>query len=234
MVNDPNKNLIILENIVKDYRLGTTIVHAVKGVSLEIRRGEFLSLSGPSGSGKTTLLNIIGCIDSPTCGSVYFSGQKISSLKERDLSIIRSKIIGFIFQAFNLIPVLSAYENVDYALTFSKKEFAYNKKERIMSVLHEVGLEKFVDHKPGELSGGQRQRVAIARALVKRPKIILADEPTANLDSKTGKSIIDLMLKINREEGTTFIFSTHDSMVTESASRIINMRDGVIAPPNKP
>lgn len=228
MIDNSNENIIVLKNLVKDYQLGNTIVHAIKGCSLAIKKGEFLSVSGPSGSGKTTLLNIMGCLDKPTTGDVYISGRNVANLKERGLAIIRRGKIGFIFQAFNLIPVLSAYENVEYALKLSKNNLSTEKETRIISVFKEVGLEGFMRHKPNELSGGQRQRVAIARALVKKPEIILADEPTANLDSKTGESIIDLMRKINKEDGVTFVFSTHDPMVKRHASRIVNIHDGTL------
>jgi putative ABC transport system ATP-binding protein len=219
---------VTLKSVTKDYYLGKTVVKALKGVSLEIGEGEFVSIAGPSGSGKTTLLNLIGCIDKPTSGDVFISGQNVVGLMEKQLDEIRARRIGFIFQDFNLIPVLSAFENVEYPLLLTKIGFS-KRKEMVRSVLQEVGLLDFAKHRPNELSGGQRQRVAIARALVTNPEIVLADEPTGNLDSQTGEAIINLMLQINQQKGTTFIFSTHDSMVMKHARKVIKIHDGKIS-----
>ena len=219
---------VILKGVTKDYHLGKTVVKALKGVSIEIGEGEFVSIAGPSGSGKTTLLNLIGCIDKPTSGDIFISGQNVVGLGERRLDEIRVRRIGFIFQDFNLIPVLSAFENVEYPLLLTKLESS-KRKERVKSALEEVGLLNFAKHRPNELSGGQRQRVAIARALVTHPEIVLADEPTGNLDSQTGKMIINLMLQINQQKGTIFIFSTHDPMVMNHARKLIKIHDGKIS-----
>lgn len=199
----------------------------MKGITFEIRKGEFLCIAGASGSGKTTLLNIIGCLDKPTSGEIKLEGKNISNLNRFELSMVRRHKMGFIFQTFNLIPVLSAYENVEYPLLLKKVD-KKTRKEKVWKVLEEVGIKEYAHHRPDELSGGQRQRVAIARALVTEPVIVLADEPTANLDSVTGENIIDLMLKINKENGTTFIFSTHDSKIIKHAGRVIELRDGVV------
>ncbi len=209
----------------KVYRLGKTEVKALDQINLEVRKGDFLAVAGPSGSGKTTLLNLIGCLDKPTAGQIEISGQDVSNMDRNRLADIRNRKIGFIFQTFNLILVLTAYENVEFPLLlgdYTSKE----KKERIMKVLAEVRIGEQAGHRPDELSGGQRQRVAIARALVKNPDIVLADEPTANLDSKTGEKIIKLMLRLNQEKGTTFIFSTHDEMILRHANRIVKLHDG--------
>lgn len=219
---------VTLKGVTKDYYLGKTVVKALKGVSLEIGEGEFVSIAGPSGSGKTTLLNLIGCIDKPTSGDIFISGQNVVGLREKQLDEIRARKIGFIFQDFNLIPVLSALENVEYPLLLTKIESS-KRKERVKSALKEVGLLDFTKHRPNELSGGQRQRVAIARALVTNPEIVLADEPTGNLDSQTGETIINLMLQINQQKGTTFIFSTHDPMVMNHARKLIKIHDGKIS-----
>jgi putative ABC transport system ATP-binding protein len=217
--------LVELENVVKDYRLGKAIIPALRGVSLAIEQGEFLCIAGPSGSGKTTLLNLIGCLDRPTSGKVRLEGRDVTSLSAHELALIRRRRIGFVFQTFNLIPVLSAYENVEFPL-FLRGVPAGERRRRVGQVLEAVGLERVARHRPDELSGGQQQRVAVARALVTEPALVLADEPTANLDSATGEEIIELMHGINREQGTTFIFSTHDPQVMERASRAVRLRDG--------
>jgi len=211
----------------KLYRLGKTVIEALRGVTLEIEKGEFLCIAGPSGSGKTTLLNLIGCLDKPTSGMVEIEGRDVTKLSRYELAMIRRRRIGFVFQTFNLIPVLSAYENIEFPLIL-KGINAKAREKRLQQVLEAVDLEEFARHRPDELSGGQQQRVAIARALVTDPAIILADEPTANLDSETGQAIIELMHEMNRKNGTTFIFSTHDPKVMERASRVINLKDGVI------
>jgi len=214
-------------NIVREYKLGKTKLSALRGVSIEIERGEFVAICGPSGSGKTTLLNIIGCLDKPTTGTVQIVNQEILTLSDRKLSELRNKSIGFIFQNFNLMPVLTAYENVEYPLWILGKS-TIERKRMVLKMLEEVGLLEHKNHKPDELSGGQRQRVAIARALVTMPSIVLADEPTANLDSQTGATILELMRKMNEEFSTTFIFSTHDQQVVNYARRVYHIRDGRI------
>jgi len=214
-------------DVTKDYALGRTLVSALRGVTLEVARGEFLAVAGPSGSGKSTLLNLMGCLDHPTTGRVLVGGQDVASLDDDALSDLRARSIGFIFQTFNLIPVLSALENVEFPLLFQKRPGGRAAgRERARRALDEVGLSEFVRHRPDELSGGQRQRVAVARALVTDPVIVLADEPTANLDSATGDAIISLMLEINRRDGTTFIFSTHDAKVMGHAHRVVHLADG--------
>ena len=222
--------IIKLEKVEKIYPLGKTEVHAVKGVSFEIERGDFISIAGPSGSGKTTILNMIGCIDVPTSGSVEINGQVTSGLSDRQITSLRHEVIGFIFQSFNLVPVLNVYENVEFPLLLGKqKDGKKEREEWIHYLIEEVGLDQWRTHRPNELSGGQRQRVAIARALVTKPQIVLADEPTANLDSATGEAIIGLMKKINRELDTTFIFSTHDATIVEIADHIVRLHDGTVA-----
>jgi putative ABC transport system ATP-binding protein len=213
-------------DVTKEYDLGRTKVPALRGVSLAVEPGEFMAVAGPSGSGKSTLLNIVGCLDHPTSGHVLVGGQDVAALGDDALSDLRARTIGFIFQTFNLIPVLSALENVEFPLLFRGGRHAG--RERALQALEAVGLKDFARHRPDELSGGQRQRVAVARALVTDPAIVLADEPTANLDSQTGETIIDLMLDINRGAGTTFIFSTHDPKVMAHAQRVVRLSDGRI------
>ena len=220
---------VSVRNVSKDYVLGRTIVRALHDVSLEVERSEFISIAGPSGSGKSTLLNLVSAIDSPTTGEVFIDGIALKSLDDNGLSDLRANKIGFIFQTFNLIPVLSAYENVEFPLLFKRQGRV--SKTRVKEVLARVGLQDFMHHRPDELSGGQRQRVAVARALVTDPLIVLADEPTANLDHETGQAVIDLMLEINRSAGTTFIFSTHDPSVMSHARRVIRLVDGRIVTP---
>ena len=219
--------IILLKEVTKNYELGRTLVHALRGVNLMVSNGDFICISGPSGSGKTTLLNIAGCLDYPTSGKVEIMGEDISCLSDSGLSELRNKKIGFIFQTFNLIPILSAYENVEYPLLILGMS-RYEREKQVLKMLDEVELLEYKKHKPDELSGGQRQRVAIARALVTAPKIVLADEPTANLDSKTGAAIIRLMKKMNIEISTTFIFSTHDQRVLQYAKKVYHLRDGKI------
>ncbi len=221
------KKIVELVNICKTYPLGNREVKALKNISLTIERGEFMSFAGPSGSGKTTALNMIGCIDIPTSGLVRINGQSTTELSDDEQTELRHKTIGFIFQSFNLIPVLNVYENIEFPL-FLDKRFNRDDREWINYLLEEVGLSEWAKHKPNELSGGQRQRVAVARALVTRPEIILADEPTANLDSVTGDKIISLMSKINKEFKTTFIFSTHDMNIVLKASRVVTIKDGSV------
>ncbi len=222
-------SIVKLDNVKKVYPLGKTEVHAVKGVSFSIEKGDFISIAGPSGSGKSTILNLIGCIDVPTEGSVEIKGTKTGSLKDKEITRLRHDVIGFIFQSFNLVPVLNVYENIEFPLLLGKNTLEKSEKEEWISFLiEEVGLTDWRKHRPNELSGGQRQRVAIARALVSKPDIVLADEPTANLDSATGEAIIGLMKKINRDMETTFIFSTHDQAIVGIADHIIRLHDGLI------
>ncbi|MCL2806142.1 MAG: ABC transporter ATP-binding protein [Treponema sp.] len=220
-------SVVKAENVVKDYGLNEQTVHALRGVNLEFQGGEFAAIAGPSGSGKSTFLHLVGCIDTLTAGNIIIDGTSTANMTRNQLALLRRQSIGFIFQAYNLIPVLSVEENVSFPLTLmgvDKKEI----KERTMQVLNEVGLDGMAKRRPKEMSGGQQQRVAIARALVKKPALILADEPTANLDSKIGREILELMLKLNKSEKTTFIFSTHDQMVMDYARRLIRIRDGQI------
>ena len=218
-------NIIEISALRKDYSLGSTVVPALRGVDLTVAEGDFMSIIGPSGSGKTTLLNVIGCIDYATAGSVKVGGREITALSDRQITDIRLNKIGFIFQTFNLIPVLDVIENIEFPLLLMKRSAA-EARRRADQLIEEVGLKEHAAHRPAELSGGQRQRVAIARALVTNPDIVLADEPTANLDSVTGASILELMRRMNELEHTTFIFSTHDANVLKSARRIVKIKDG--------
>ncbi len=210
----------------KEYRLGSQTVTALKDVSLRILKGEFVALSGPSGSGKSTLLNLIGCIDLPTSGSILIDGEDMRGKTADELADIRLNKLGFVFQTFNLLPVLTAWENVEYPLLHKPGLDKQARQSRVSHYLEMVGLERFLHHRPDELSGGQRQRVAIARALATQPEIVLADEPTANLDHRTGSEILKLMRKLNHSEQVTFIFSTHDPRVLEMADRVIELSDG--------
>jgi putative ABC transport system ATP-binding protein len=221
-------NVVELENVKKYYQLGQTRVEALRGVSLSIEQGEFLTIAGPSGSGKTTMLNMFGCIDIPTEGTVRIAGTETEKMTDKELTRYRRTKIGFIFQSFNLIPVLNVYENIEFPLLLQKHLSKEERHERVMQAILEVGLENRIKNKSAELSGGQRQRVAIARALVGRPLIVLADEPTANLDSETGKRIIELMRTINENDKTTFIFSTHDAHIMKAAKRVVHILDGQI------
>ena len=221
--------IVELQNVRKVYPLGKVEVEAVKGVSFSIEKGDFISIAGPSGSGKSTILNMLGCVDRPTSGTVLIEGRPTKDLTDKELTTLRHETLGFIFQSFNLIPVLSVYENIEFPLLLGKNgPKGKEKADWINYLIREVGLEQWRTHKPNELSGGQRQRVAIARALVTKPQIVLADEPTANLDSATGEQILDLMKKINREMETTFIFSTHDAKIVGLADHIIRLRDGLV------
>ncbi len=223
-----NTNIVELSGVLKDYPLGKLSVRALHGIDLKIARGEFTTIAGPSGSGKTTLLNLIGCVDVATEGKVLVDGQSTKELSDNALTELRLRKLGFIFQSFNLVPVLSVFQNIEFPLLLQGGITTDERKSRIEQVLERVGLAKYIKHRPNELSGGQRQRVAIARALVSKPALVLADEPTANLDSVTGGSILALMKELNQQEGTTFIFSTHDHRVMEMASRIIRIADGKI------
>jgi putative ABC transport system ATP-binding protein len=226
----PDKKPIIhLEGVTKEYRLGKVTVQALRGIDLTILEGEFLSVAGPSGSGKTTLLNMIGCIDTPTQGRVALAGQDTTRLKERQLTQLRLFKLGFIFQTFNLVGVLTAFQNVEFPLLLQRSVGRRDRSERVRALLERVGLADKIKHRPGELSGGQRQRVAIARALVTKPELVLADEPTANLDSKTGAEIVELMKQLNESSGTTFLLSTHDPAVMSKTNRIVRLVDGRLA-----
>jgi putative ABC transport system ATP-binding protein len=218
--------IVSVQNVTKDYMLGKTVVPALRGVTLEIEKGEFLSIAGPSGSGKTTLLNLIGCVDTPTAGSVRVGEHDTSRLSERALTDLRLHTIGFIFQSFNLVQVLSVFQNVEFPLLLQGGLSRKERQVRVLSLLDAVGLADHARHRPSELSGGQRQRVAVARALVTRPALVLADEPTANRDAQTGENIIDLMKEMNEKDGTTFIFSTHDPKVMAHASAVVRIADG--------
>ncbi len=219
--------LLEITDVRKEYYLGKTVIPALKGVSFRVEPGDFISIVGPSGCGKTTLLNILGCIDKPSGGEVLFDGKNLADLSDNQEAEIRLEQIGFIFQSFNLVPVLSCFENIEFPLILAgvnKKE----RKERVDHLVSLVGLEEFSAHRPDELSGGQRQRVAIARALINRPSLIIADEPTANLDSETGDMILETMARLNREEKVTFIFSTHNPEIMNYARKIIRLRDGLV------
>lgn len=219
---------VVVESVQKIYPLGKTEVVALKGINLKIDDGEFTTIAGPSGCGKSTLLNLIGCMDTPTHGELFLDGEPISKLSDKQLTNIRLHKIGFIFQSFNLIPVLSVYQNVEFPLLLKGGMTAGERKKKISALVERVGLTPFLSHRSNELSGGQRQRVAIARALITSPRLVLADEPTANLDSETGEKIIDLMKEMNRLENTTFIFSTHDPSIMSHANRVIRLRDGKV------
>jgi len=219
---------ISLIDVHKSYRLGETQVHALRGASLDLHRGEFTALVGPSGSGKSTMLNMAGCIDQPDRGSVMLEGRDVSHLSDDDRSRLRNRKIGFIFQSFNLVPVLTVYENVELPLLIASGTAASERHDRIMQAIEDVELRDFARQLPDKLSGGQRQRVAIARALVTSPLLVLADEPTANLDSGTTQRIVDLMLRLNESRGVTFFFSTHDEKLISRVARIVHISDGTI------
>ena len=221
-----NDAVIKASNLTKVYRMGDVEVHALRGLSTEICRGEVVAIMGPSGSGKSTLMNIIGCLDRPTSGEYILDGQNVSNLTDDQLATIRNRKVGFIFQSFNLLSRTSAPGNVELPMRYSGEN--RRRRERAAAALEAVGLQDRINHRPNELSGGQQQRVAIARALVNDPAILLADEPTGNLDSKSGKDILDLLLSLNRERGTTLVIVTHDPKVAEKAQRIIQIQDGVV------
>lgn len=219
--------LIEMTDIKKDYYLGETVVHALKGIDMTIDKGEFVAVWGPSGSGKTTLLNLVGAIDEPSKGKLFIEGQEVAILSDNRRTDLRNSSIGFIFQGFNLIPVLSALENVMLPLEIRGTSLS-EARSKALKRLDEVGLSDFVSHRPDKMSGGQQQRVAIARALVTEPLIVIADEPTANLDSDTSRSIIGLMRNLNEKEKTTFVFSTHDQRLLDQVKRLIRLEDGKI------
>ena len=222
-------SLLTLEQVEKIYGKGELQVHALQGVDLTINQGEFTTIFGPSGSGKTTLLNLIGALDKPTSGSVVFMDKPIGGMNRHEQAAHRRIHVGFIFQSYNLIPVLTAYENVEFALKITGIKDSKKIRTQVTDMLDHVGLSDLMHRRPNQLSGGQKQRVAVARALVKHPKLVLADEPTANLDTKTSREVIEIMVRMNSELNTTFIFSTHDPMVMEYARRMVEIRDGNIS-----
>ena len=219
--------LVRVERVCKTFRLGETTIAALKEIDLSIAQGEFLAVVGPSGSGKSTLLNLIGCIEKPDSGRIFIEGSDVTSRPLDELAVLRARRIGYIFQTFNLLPVLTVTENVEYPL-WLRGLSGDERRRKALEALVQVGLERFSAHKPRELSGGQRQRVAVARALVGQPALILADEPTANLDHRTGLEIIELMKDLNASTGTTFLFSTHDPKIMAEASRVVQMADGLL------
>ena len=214
-------------NLRKRYRLGTVVIEALRGIDLEVARGEFVVVAGPSGSGKTSLLNLLGCLDEPDEGQVVFAGADLASLSSAEKTALRRRQLGFVFQSFNLLPVLSAFENVEYPLWIDGIPRA-ERKRRAEEALAAVGLGDRMRHRPDQLSGGERQRVSLARALVHEPLAILADEPTANLDSRTAAAIVDLLARMNTERGTTFLFATHDPAIVARAPRTIRLKDGMV------
>lgn len=216
-----------LTNVTRVYKIGQVETRALNGVSMDIQSGEFTSLVGPSGSGKTTLLQLIGCLDQPTSGKVFIAGQETTGLNRNQRADLRKSAIGFVFQFFALIPTLTAYENVEMPLLLNGKSAA-QRKQRVMELLEGVGMADRANNRPDQLSGGQQQRVAVARALATDPKLILADEPTANLDTENGEQVMEIMKKLNSETGATFVFATHDPRVIKYASRIVTLKDGVI------
>jgi putative ABC transport system ATP-binding protein len=222
-----NQAVVRLEGVTRTYRQDSIAVHALRGVTLEIQKGDFAVLVGPSGSGKTTLLNMIGGLDSPSEGRIWIAGTELGRLSKSERSQLRLRKIGFVFQEFNLIPVLSALENVEFVMLLQGLSES-QRRLRASALLKELGLEQLEHRRPNELSGGQQQRVAVARAVAAEPIIVLPDEPTANLDSKAGGALMDMMRRLNEDKGITFVFSTHDPMVVERARRVIRLRDGQI------
>lgn len=221
-------DIIRLKNVQKKYQLGDTTVHALRGLDLTIKQGDFTALIGASGAGKSTLLNIIGCLDSMDSGDYFLESANVNQLSENQLCDLRNQKIGFIFQSFNLISVLTVKENIELPLLIQPEISADERHKRITSAIDDVGLGEFINHMPNKLSGGQRQRVAIARALVTHPSLILADEPTANLDSKTAHKILDLMYELNQTKKVTFLFCSHDEKLINRAARVIKIEDGLI------
>lgn len=232
-ITSKDRVILDLKNVKKIYKQGEISVHALRGISMELRAGAFTAIAGPSGSGKSTLLNIIGSLDRATSGSVKVDGHDLGSMSPTQLSRLRLERFGFIFQSYNLMPVLTAYENAEYVLTLQGVPKP-DRSKRVMAVLKQVGLRGMEDRFPRQLSGGQQQRVAVARAIVSRPALVLADEPTANLDSKTAASLLDLMAELNLKLGITFLFSTHDQAVIQRARRLIILQDGKISFDGKP
>jgi putative ABC transport system ATP-binding protein len=228
------KPIVELRAVHKSYQFGKTLTPALRGIDLKLRSGDFTAVVGASGSGKSTLLNIVGCIDQPDSGEVLIQGQSVLSLSDNEKSELRNQRIGFIFQTFNLIPVLNVFDNIELPLTIRKDISAHVRQQRVLEALERVGLQEYAKHLPDQLSGGQRQRVAIARALVTQPSIVLADEPTANLDSVTANKIIDLMLQINEVTQVTFLFSTHDEKLMSRVRNIIRIQDGSLLGADQP
>jgi len=226
LVDRSMSNVIEAHDLTKVYKMGAVEVQALRGVSFNIQRGEVIAIMGPSGSGKTTLMNTLGCLDRPTSGEYFLDGEAVASLDDDQLASIRNRKVGFVFQSFNLLARQSAITNVELPLRYSGS--LDGRRERAIEALKAVGLEDRMTHRPYELSGGQQQRVAIARAIVNNPAIVMADEPTGNLDSKVGKEIMDLLLTLNRESGTTLIIITHDPIIAEQTRRVIRMRDGLL------
>jgi putative ABC transport system ATP-binding protein len=220
-----NTNVIQISGVTKDYRQGSIDVHALRGVDLDISVGEFTAICGPSGSGKTTLLNLVGALDTPTTGSIQVEGKDLAKLGRSGRSKLRRDRIGFVFQAYNLMPVLTAYENAESVMALQGVSSS-KRRETVMKILEDVGLKGMENRRPDQLSGGQQQRVAIARAIASNPAVVLADEPTANVDSETADKLLEIMEKLNRERGVTFIFSTHDPKVMQRARRIVKLVDG--------
>jgi putative ABC transport system ATP-binding protein len=227
-----NSEIIRVEKAEKVYQDNGVPVHALKGINLIVSKGDFSVIAGPSGSGKTTLLNIIGTLDKPTEGKVYLDGEDVASKTRRELADIRLKKIGFVFQAYNLNPVLSAIENVEFTMMLRGID-AHERKRRSLALLEQLGIAELAHKRPNEMSGGQQQRVAVARAISNNPRLVLADEPTANLDSETAIKLLELMEKLNREEGITFVFSSHDPQVIERAHRLVILKDGQIVSEKK-
>ena len=221
-------SVISLRSVTKVYRQGSVNIHALRGLSMEVEPGEFTAVCGPSGSGKTTMLNLIGALDAATSGSIVLEGRELGGLNKKELSELRRDRIGFVFQAYNLMPVLTAYENAEMVLWVQGVD-GKTRRERVMGLLEQVGLKGMEDRRPSELSGGQQQRVAIARAIASNPAVVLADEPTANVDSETAETLLGLMEELNREQGVTFLFSTHDPQVMERARRVVRLVDGNVA-----
>ncbi|MEN8171594.1 MAG: ABC transporter ATP-binding protein [Chloroflexota bacterium] len=223
-----NTTVVAAKNLTKVYKMGEMEVHALRGLNAEIQRGEVVSIMGPSGSGKSTLMNMLGCLDRPTSGEYYLDGESVADMDDDQLADIRNRKVGFVFQGFNLLPRSTAITNVELPLRYGNANNGRSRREAAIEALNSVGLGDRLDHRPNELSGGQQQRVAIARALVNNPSIIMADEPTGNLDSKSGEEIMDLLLNLNKERGTTLIIVTHDPEIAELTQRVINIRDGVV------
>ena len=220
--------IISIREVTKVYRQGSVDVHALRGLTMDVEAGEFTAICGPSGSGKTTMLNLIGALDAMTSGSIVLEGRELASLNKKELSELRRDRIGFVFQAYNLMPVLTAYENAEMVLWVQGVD-GRARRERVMGLLEQVGLKGMENRRPSELSGGQQQRVAIARAIASNPAVVLADEPTANVDSETAETLLALMEELNREQGVTFVFSTHDPQVMERARRVVRLVDGRVA-----
>ncbi len=226
-----SQSLINLDNVYKTYKLGDVSVPALRGLSLNVGEGEFVAIIGSSGSGKSTLLNLVGGVDLADSGRVAIAGQDWARMNDIEMSALRNRLLGFVFQSFNLMPMLNVYENVEIPLLLQKEIDGIERKKRVTKLLEEVGLSEFLTHRPDKLSGGQRQRVAIARALVTRPKVVIADEPTANLDSETTKQVIAIMQEMNQKLGVTFLFSTHDEKLMSRVNRIVRMKDGKLVDP---